>query len=272
MDHAGVLSIYGAGAAGKCVSDLVLNITAPEQIQSQFSAPLVLGRPIVVSLLLINAGPLGVPTTWLLAELSREFGTTRLLTPPLATNVLDEFNLIHDFGPLDAGASRVLQTEVTLTKLPPNLRVNYAAAFPFAGIQVSHRGVSADFRVNPDQDADGMRDDWELAFGFNPDSPADAIADADLDGVSNLNEFLAATDPRNAADLLRLEVLSHTVQLVKFRALTKSGRSYQLLRAVDSAAETWDVISDAVPGTGDILEFSDSNPPISNAFYRLRVL
>ncbi len=272
MDYAGVWSIYGTGAAGKCVSDLVLNITAPEQIQSQFSAPLVLGRPIVVSLLLTNAGPLGVPTTWLQAELSREFGTTRLLTPPLATNVINESNSIHDFGPLEAGASRMLQTEVTLTNLPPNLTVNYAASFQFTGLRVRNRGVSADFRVNPDHDADGLRDDWELAYGLNSDNPADAVADADLDGVSNLNEYLAASDPRNAADHLRLEVLSHTVHLVKFRALTKSGRSYQLLRAVDSVAEKWDVIMDAVAGTGAILEFSDSNPPIGNAFYRLRVM
>ncbi len=48
-----------------------------------------------------------------------------------------------------------------------------------------------------DSDADGMPDDWELANGFNPVDPSDAALDADEDGLSNLAEFLAGTQPRN---------------------------------------------------------------------------
>ena len=51
-----------------------------------------------------------------------------------------------------------------------------------------------------DDDGDGMSDDFELANGLAPLDPTDADADADGDGSTNLEEFRAGTDPRNAAE------------------------------------------------------------------------
>ncbi|MFQ5584744.1 MAG: PKD domain-containing protein, partial [Calditrichia bacterium] len=48
-----------------------------------------------------------------------------------------------------------------------------------------------------DSDHDGMPDTWELANGFNPNSPADGNQDADGDGYTNVEEYLneiATTD------------------------------------------------------------------------------
>jgi formylglycine-generating enzyme required for sulfatase activity len=47
-----------------------------------------------------------------------------------------------------------------------------------------------------DTDNDGMPDEWEKRFGFDPANPADAAQDADGDGYSNLEEYLNSTDPR----------------------------------------------------------------------------
>ncbi len=49
----------------------------------------------------------------------------------------------------------------------------------------------------PDSDSDGMPDAWEILHGFNPASHLDAALDADLDGLSNLEEFLLGTNPHN---------------------------------------------------------------------------
>ncbi len=46
-----------------------------------------------------------------------------------------------------------------------------------------------------DTDKDGMPDNWETQYGFNPNDPSDAAKDFDKDGVSNLDEFKAGTDP-----------------------------------------------------------------------------
>jgi len=49
-----------------------------------------------------------------------------------------------------------------------------------------------------DTDADGMPDGWEMMQGFNPVDPADAVLDADGDGLNNLQEYQWGTDPRYA--------------------------------------------------------------------------
>lgn len=51
-----------------------------------------------------------------------------------------------------------------------------------------------------DADGDGMPDEWERKFGLNPGDAADAEADLDKDGFTNLEEYQAKTDPSNAKD------------------------------------------------------------------------
>ncbi len=46
-----------------------------------------------------------------------------------------------------------------------------------------------------DSDGDGMADTWEEDNGLNPDDPADASLDGDMDGRTNLQEFEGGTDP-----------------------------------------------------------------------------
>lgn len=48
-----------------------------------------------------------------------------------------------------------------------------------------------------DSDGDGMPDKWEIAHKLNAQDPADADADADGDGFTNLEEYLAKTDPND---------------------------------------------------------------------------
>jgi len=48
---------------------------------------------------------------------------------------------------------------------------------------------------NPDIDSDGLPNDWELRYGFDPLDPNDAGADTDSDGVINLDEYINNGNP-----------------------------------------------------------------------------
>jgi hypothetical protein len=49
--------------------------------------------------------------------------------------------------------------------------------------------------VVADYDHDGMPNDWEQSFSFNPVDPYDSINDPDSDGLSNLAEYKRGTNP-----------------------------------------------------------------------------
>ncbi len=51
--------------------------------------------------------------------------------------------------------------------------------------------------TNADTDGDGMPDGWEVQYGLNPINPFDAQLDPDADGNTNLEEYLAHTNPND---------------------------------------------------------------------------
>jgi hypothetical protein len=122
-----------------------------------------------------------------------------------------------------------------------------------------------------DRDGDGMPDFWETANHLNPDDPTDAAADSDQDGLSNLQEYLAGTNPRDAASALRFEsvtVQSGGVALI-FKAV--AGKSYTVQYRDSFTGGAWATWRDVTPQpTNGPVEVVDA--PVTNVtgrYYRL---
>ncbi|MCX6854652.1 MAG: glycosyl hydrolase family 28-related protein [Verrucomicrobia bacterium] len=93
----------------------------------------------------------------------------------------------------------------------------------------------------PDADTDGMSDAWESIFGFNPASATDAALDADGDGQSNLDEFRAATDPRQAGELFRIGTISGVTNSFTFDA--QADQAYIVQYNNDLVSTGWQTLS-----------------------------
>jgi hypothetical protein len=67
--------------------------------------------------------------------------------------------------------------------------------------------------ANLDADGDGLPSGWEQQYGFNPLSSVgagEANADPDGDGMSNLQEYLAGTDPTNSTSYFHITSVVNT--------------------------------------------------------------
>ncbi len=75
---------------------------------------------------------------------------------------------------------------------------------------------------------DGIRSAWKQQYGLDPFNPNLASADADGDGMSNLQEFQAGTDPTNSASAFRITSVTRTGSNVAVTWTMGSGKTNAL--------------------------------------------
>lgn len=134
-----------------------------------------------------------------------------------------------------------------------------------------------------DADNDGLPDSWEYLYyspgGTNYAAKATAVtnavagADDDGDGFSNYNEYIANTDPRNAASALKpWEVSRPGGNVVQVILLTSTQRKYTLLRSSDlGLTDPWTAVAGPTFGTDGNLMLQDTNAIGLCTFYRISV-
>jgi YVTN family beta-propeller protein len=122
-----------------------------------------------------------------------------------------------------------------------------------------------------DGDGDGMSDQWEQLHGLNPASADDADDDTDGDGASNRDEFLAGTDPTNPWSRLFIHEVKREAGALSFFFHTVKGKSYVGEYTDSLPALNWQSLG-SVAGDGTEQVITDTNPPPSQRFYRIRIM
>ncbi len=125
-----------------------------------------------------------------------------------------------------------------------------------------------------DSDGDGIPDWWMIEYFGHPTGQAGDLSltqdDADGDGMSNLQEYLAGTDPTNPNSLLALSIttdVTGTNLFLGWSAVT--GKNYQVLSATNLSNPVWQVFPANIGTNGSQHYF---NVPVADSqrYFRIR--
>ena len=120
-----------------------------------------------------------------------------------------------------------------------------------------------------DRDGDGMPDAWETLYSFNPDSAADAGLDADNDGMTNLQEYLAGTDPRNANSKLALKISVVSLNSARLEFEAAATLNYTLEYRNSLSTGSWLNLSNIAASPGPRTIVITNSIPVPPRFYRV---
>ncbi len=105
----------------------------------------------------------------------------------------------------------------------------------------------------PDRDADGIPDAWELRH-FDSATGAVASADWDDDGFSNMEEFIADTNPKDDMSFFDgIRDMRIASPLTLELGQTSTGRVYDLLGTTNLVVPVWQSLHAPLDGTGSNL-------------------
>lgn len=100
-----------------------------------------------------------------------------------------------------------------------------ARAYATNGISVFSSNITV--TVLPDYDFDGLDDNWEVR-NFGSGAAYQGADDPDGDGVNNQDEYLADTQPTNAASYFRFNRIRWISGRIEFAFLSSTARQYRL--------------------------------------------
>jgi len=133
------------------------------------------------------------------------------------------------------------------------------------------RSATAVLTVLADNDHDRIGDAWETANGLDPTNSNDALGDLDGDGMSNLAEFMAGTNPNDPQSYLKIDQISVSgTTSLQFFAL--SNRNYTVKFADDLQGGVWSNLTHVLIGpnrTNNRVETVIDSNAVPTRYYRL---
>ena len=124
----------------------------------------------------------------------------------------------------------------------------------------------ATLTVAADADMDGLPDDWEQQHGVT-----DPAEDSDSDGMTNLQEYQAGTDPRDTQSFLKVERidLAPDSAAVVLRFLARSNRTYTVQSIQQVTSSPWQRVLDVAASSADRMVTVTNQLAGGEAYFRL---
>ena len=123
-----------------------------------------------------------------------------------------------------------------------------------------------------DSDGDGLPDNWERLYGLDPFSAVGvngANGDPDGDGFTNLEEYIAGTNPRDPTSLLRINQISSGGQVIQWQSVP--GKNYQVV-STTALGLAFQPVSGIITAFGGTASFTNLAPGSLRQFYRVQVV
>jgi len=99
-----------------------------------------------------------------------------------------------------------------------------------------------------------------------------ASDDADGDGLTNLQEFKAGTDPTKPKSTFRITSITDSSGTVQVTFDSVLGETYRLEYRDDFVSGSWLLMQDQIAGTGASVQLADpSAAGVTKRFYRLAI-
>jgi parallel beta-helix repeat protein len=159
-------------------------------------------------------------------------------------------------------------------RLPAGRALTATATDPAGNTSQLSTGVAATMTSSVN---DGIPNAWRALYfggsGTTTNSQSAAFADPDHDGLSNYQEFLAGTNPTNAASAFLLTAQNPLATPNVVSLNSANGTIYRILFADSLTAASWNILADQIVGTGTNIFFTDpAAASLPKRFYRAEVL
>lgn len=232
-------------------------------------------------------------TTFTLNNLGPDPSQDAVLTVPMPAGVQSASfspagtqqgsNLIFNLGNLALNASRTVTIDWNLGLATPGAQsrtatVSATTADPVSGnnsalVQFTVADLDLDTIPDfndPDVDGDSIPNDWELAF-FGGSTNAPASADGDMDGFTNLQEYIAMTDPADPDDFFEIRQAAAQGGGFVLQVPSDPARRYRLRATPGLVSPVWTDLQTNVPGGVGVLQFTDPAPGPDFRVYQVDV-
>jgi len=153
----------------------------------------------------------------------------------------------------------------TVSNVQPNFS-NYNVVITNVSLPLGRASSAAILTFLTDTNGNGLADSWEADY-FGEGAIVDPNADPDLDGMSNLQESIAGTDPLDGNSYLKLDSLAvGPGATLNFGAV--SNRTYTIFSA-DTLGGPWLKLSDVFARSNNRVETIFDPAAVSKRFYRV---